>query len=83
MTAPHSVSFPELLEDYLASASPDLVRQMLATFANALMSADAQDRCNAEYREVSDERVNRRNGYRSRPWDTRAGTVELAVPRLR
>lgn len=41
MTAPHSVSFPEPLEDYLASASPDLVRQMLATFANALMSADA------------------------------------------
>jgi transposase-like protein len=83
MTAPHSVSFPELLEDYLASASPDLVRQMLATFANALMSADAQDQCNAEYREVTQERVNRRNGYRPREWDTRAGTVELAVPRLR
>ncbi|WP_405880594.1 IS256 family transposase [Streptomyces sp. NBC_01136] len=83
MTAPHSVSFPELLEDYLASASPDLVRQMLTTFANALMSADVQEQCNAEYREVTPERVNRRNGYRPREWDTRAGTVELAVPRLR
>ncbi|MFD7020401.1 transposase [Streptomyces sp. NPDC059928] len=83
MTARRSGPFPELLEDYLAPASPDLVRQMLTTFANALVSAEAQDQCNAEYREVSPERVNRGNGYRRREWDTRAGTVELAMPRLR
>ncbi|AKH83275.1 hypothetical protein AA958_14760 [Streptomyces sp. CNQ-509] len=35
------------------------------------------------YGQVSDERINRRNGYRPREWDTRAGTVELAVPELR
>ncbi|MFD5430107.1 transposase [Streptomyces sp. NPDC127084] len=39
--------------------------------------------CNAEYGQVSDERVNHRNGYRPREWDTRAGTMELAVPKLR
>ncbi|WUX64164.1 transposase [Streptomyces sp. NBC_01431] len=83
MTARHSGPFPELLEDYLAPASPDLVRQMLTTFANVLVSAEAPDQCNAEYREVSPERVNRGNGYRRREWDTRAGTVELAMPRLR
>jgi transposase-like protein len=39
--------------------------------------------CNAEYGQVSDERVNHRNGYRPREWDTRAGTVELADLKLR
>ena len=37
----------------------------------------------AAYGTVSEERVNRRNGYRERDWDTRAGTIELAVPKLR
>ncbi|GLZ14865.1 hypothetical protein Acsp04_51000 [Actinomadura sp. NBRC 104425] len=39
--------------------------------------------CGAGYGQRSDERVNRRNGYRERTWDTRAGTVELAIPKLR
>ena len=47
------------------------------------MSADASARCGAEYRERSEERVNSRNGYRERRWDTRAGTIDLAVPKLR
>ncbi|MGW2206979.1 transposase [Streptomyces sp. NPDC001774] len=47
------------------------------------MPAEADALCNAEYRRGSDERVNHRNGYRSREWDTRVGTVELAVPKLR
>ncbi|SFG80015.1 Transposase, Mutator family [Streptomyces mirabilis] len=47
------------------------------------MSAEADALCNAEYGQVSDERVNHRNGYRPREWDTRAGSVELAIPKLR
>lgn len=47
------------------------------------MSAEADVLCNAEYGQVSDERVNHRNGYRPREWDARAGTVELAIPKLR
>ncbi len=39
--------------------------------------------CGADYGERSSERVNRRNGYRERPWDTRAGTIALQVPKLR
>jgi transposase-like protein len=38
------------------------------------MSAEADALCNAEYGQVSDERVNHRNGYRPREWDTRAGS---------
>jgi putative transposase len=56
---------------------------MVKTFADALVSAEADALCGAEYGQVSDERVNHRNGYRPREWDTRAGTVELAVPTLR
>jgi len=67
----------------LMAASPDLLGSMVKMFAEALMSAEADGVCNAEYGEVSAERVNRRNGYRKREWDTRAGTVELAIPKLR
>jgi putative transposase len=83
MAAPHSVDPVQLLEQHLASASPDLLREMIAAFANAMMSAQADQVCGAGYGQRSDQRVNRRNGYRSRDWDTRVGTVELAIPKLR
>ncbi|GAB2769422.1 hypothetical protein GCM10027072_80280 [Streptomyces bullii] len=83
MTAPDSLPLHALAEDNLAAASADLLRAMVKTFADALMSAEADALCNAEYGQGSDERVNHRNGYRPREWDTRAGTVELAVPKLR
>jgi transposase-like protein len=83
MTAPDSLPLHALAEDNLAAASPDLLRAMVKTFADALMSAEADALCNAEYGQVSEDRVNHRNGYRPREWDTKAGTVELAVPKLR
>ena len=79
MAAPHSVNPDQMLEQHLASASLDLLREMIASFANAMMSAQADQLCGAGYGERSAERVNRRNGYRMWEWDTRAGTVELAV----
>jgi hypothetical protein len=63
----------------LEQASPDLLRAMLQTFAEALMSADADAVCGAPYGQVSEDRVNRRNGYRDRRWDTRAGTEPVAL----
>ncbi len=56
---------------------------MVKEFAEALMSVDADAVCGADYGERSPERVNRRNGYRERDWDTRVGSIELAVPKLR
>jgi putative transposase len=70
-------------EETLASASPDLLREMVKGFAQRMMDADVEQLCGAGYGEVSAERVNSRNGYRHREWDTRAGTVELAIPKLR
>ena len=70
-------------EETLASASPDVLREMVRGFAQRMMDADAEVRCNAGYGEVTPDRVNSRNGYRLREWDTRAGTIELAIPKLR
>jgi transposase-like protein len=56
---------------------------MLQAFAETLMSAEASASCGAAYNERSEERTNSRNGYRRRPWDTRAGSIDLAVPKLR
>src|SRR5919206_2272897 len=83
MAAPGSVDPVQLLEQQLAAASPDLLQQMVVSLANAMMSAQADQVCGAGYGERSGERVNRRNGYRAREWDTRVGTVEWAIPKLR
>ena len=73
----------EWLSKRLREDHPDFVREALRTFVESLMHADAQARCGAEYGDVDPERTNYRNGYRQRPWDTRAGTISLQVPRLR
>src|SRR4051794_37201872 len=83
MAAPMSVDGAAFLREHVESASPDLLRAMVKTFAEALMSAEADAMCGAAYGERSEDRINSRNGYRSREWDTRAGTVELAIPKLR
>jgi len=83
MAAEQSLNVASVLREHLESASPDLLRAMVKTFADLLMSAEADAVCGAEYGERSPERINSRNGYRAREWDTRAGTVELAVPKLR
>ena len=83
MTAiPNPIDAPAVLE-YLQQAEPDLLRSMLAAFVQALMGADADAQCGAEYGARSPDRTNQRNGYRQREWDTRAGTIELAIPKLR
>ncbi len=61
----------------------DLLREMLRLMAEGLMSAEADALCNAEYGKRSAERTNRRNGYRRRRWDTRLGTIDLKIPKLR
>ena len=71
------------LRKQLEQASPDLLRAMVQDLAEALMGAEVDALCCAGYGERSPERVNIRNGYRERDWDTRVGTIELAIPKLR
>ena len=81
--APHSIDPATYLDDLLAQASPDLMRQMLQGFINQILSAQADTVCGAEYGVAPTERVNHRNGYRHRDLDTRVGTIDVAVPKLR
>jgi putative transposase len=83
VTAPSSIDPTQFLHEQLAQASPDLLRSMLTTFVNALMSAEVDAVCGAGYGQRSDDRVNIRNGYRHRDFDTRAGTLDVAIPKLR
>ena len=76
----------DVLEDFrkqLEGADVDLLREMVKVFSEQLMGAEVDAICGADYGERSSERMNRRNGYRERPWDTRTGTIDLAVPKLR
>jgi putative transposase len=83
MAVPDSVPTGEWLAKQIQTDDPDLLRSMVKTMAEALMSAEADNLCGAPYGRRSDERTNSRNGYRHRDWDTRAGTIDLAIPKLR
>jgi transposase-like protein len=83
MAAAPSIDLSGWMSEHLEQASPDLLRAMLSSFVEALMSADADAICSAPYGARSEERTNTRNGYRHRDWDTRAGTIDVAIPKLR
>ena len=83
MTADSSIDPAGFLAEHLERAEPDLLRAMLKTFVEALMAAEAEALCNVPYRARRAERTNSRNGYRAREWDTRAGTIEVGIPKLR
>ena len=78
-----SVDLARIAGDNQEQASPDLLRAMVKTFAEALMGAEADAICGAPYGQPSEDRANYRNGYRDRRWDTPAGTIKLAIPRPR
>ncbi|HSH99000.1 MAG TPA: IS256 family transposase, partial [Reyranella sp.] len=61
----------------------DLLREMIGFAAQRLMELEVGELAGAAYGEKSAERLAQRNGYRSRDWQTRAGTVELRIPKLR
>jgi putative transposase len=83
VTAPSSIDPAHFLHEQLAQASPDLLRSLLTTMIDTLMSAEADAICGAAHGERSQARVNHRNGYRHRDFDTRAGTLDVAIPKLR
>ena len=78
-----SMNVQDWLRKGLTEHGEDLLREMLALMAQLLMSAQADTACGADYGTRDPERQNRRNGYRTRTWDTRVGSIELAIPKLR
>ena len=65
------------LRKRIEQADADLLREMVKTMAEALISADVDAKYDAPYRRPSSTRVNQRNGYRERRWDTRVGTIDF------
>ena len=80
MTTKNTIALAELAEK---GADADLLRDMLQFVAQRLMDMDVESLCAAFYGERSPERLNSRNGYRERLWETRAGSVDLKIPKLR
>jgi len=83
VTADNTMDALEWLRKHLEEDSSDLLREMVRAFAERLMAAEVDVLCNAGWGEVSPERTNSRNGLRPRRWDTRVGSIELGVPKLR
>jgi putative transposase len=73
----------QLADKLLASEHADVLRESVAWMAAQLMEADVSAQIGAELGERTPDRVTHRNGYRSREWDTRVGSIQLAIPRLR
>ena len=80
MTTKNTIALAELAEK---GTDADLLRDMLQFVAQRLMDMDVESLCAAFYGERSPERLNSRNGYRERLWETRAGSVDLKIPKLR
>ena len=83
MTTAHDIDLPAVLADRLTSTHPDVLRELLTMFLHTLMGAEADALCGAGYGERSADRTNQRNGYRHRQFDTRTGSLDLAIPKLR
>ena len=73
----------ELMRKRRVDGDVDFLREALRVLVEEIMEADVSSRTGAGYGERNPERVTQRNGYRSRAWDTRVGTMELQIPKLR
>jgi putative transposase len=80
MTTKTNMALAELTEK---GADADLLREMIQFVAQRMMEMDTESLCAAGYAERSPDRANSRNGYRERLWETRAGSVDLKIPKLR
>ena len=78
-----SLSLDELVRKLMGDDHADLLRETLSWFVGELMEAEVTAQIGAAPHERSPERTTQRNGYRERLWATRAGEIELAIPRLR
>lgn len=82
MTTP-TMQALDIIRKHADDADFDFLRETLQVVLHAVMDADVSQQIGADLHERSDDRVTYRNGSRSRRWDTRAGTIDLRIPKLR
>jgi putative transposase len=80
MTTKANIALAELAEK---GADTDLLQEMIQYVAQRMMDMDVEGLCAAAYGERSPERLNSPDGYRERLWETRAGSIDLKIPKLR
>ena len=73
----------ELLRKRGMDGDVDFLLEALGVVAQGIMDAEVPVKTGSAYGERSPDRVTQRNGYRTRSWDTRVGTMELRIPKLR
>jgi putative transposase len=79
----NTMNLMDWLRNEVEQADADFLREAVRFMVGQLMGAEVASICGADYRERTDERTNKRNGYRERSWDTRAGTIDLQIPKIR
>ncbi|MGH2365801.1 MAG: transposase, partial [Chloroflexota bacterium] len=77
------MALEELLRKAQVDEDVDVLRDGLRALSQAVMEVEVSQHLQAERHERTPERTGQRNGYRERQWDTRVGTIELQVPRVR
>lgn len=77
------MDLPAFIGKLLEEQDGDVLREGVRVLAQALMEAEVTELVGAERHERNDERTTYRNGSRARSWDTRVGTIELEVPKVR
>ena len=83
MAESQRMTTPEVVAETLIAEHSDFLREAVAAVAAQIMEAEISTEIGAGRGEVSPGRTTRRNGYRPRPWETRVGEIELAIPRKR
>jgi putative transposase len=83
MAGERSMTAGDVVAQLMGSEHGDLLREAVRLIARELMEAEVAEHVGGEYRQVSDERVSQRNGYRPRVWETRVGEIDLLIPKAR
>ena len=83
MTTDPRMAFLDLLRKAQVDQDADFLRDGVRVLSQALMELEVSQHVGADWHERTPERSGQRNGYRDRSWDTRVGTIESKVPRVR
>jgi putative transposase len=83
MAGTDRMTIAEVVREVLRDEHADVIRESVRAVAQELMEAEISQLIGAQHGERTEDRATHRNGYRPRRWDTRAGEIELQIPKIR